>query len=508
MEVEAKFRALNRIRASAVEQIDWTPYRLGERVVHILHDTLLDDDRRSITGSRHALRVRNDGLHVYLTFKGPGTTEGATHRREEIETLIDPAVADTPQAWPALVRERVAALAGDMIVEPIVEVHNKRRAWEVWQGARLVAELALDDGEIEAAERRMPLHEIELELKGEGTEEDLATLAQRLQHALALAAEPRSKLARGLELLEAASTPKAPAVAMTPTANLAEAGRGVLGKHWRKFLKNEQGAREGDMEAVHDMRVATRRLRAMLLVLADVYDEREVSRLRKGLRRVAASLGVVRDAEVWLAAVDEYAAGRAPEERAGLDALTDALVERRDTGRRELIRELESGRTRRLRRVVQSFVDEPGAGVRPDSAQLRVRDRAGSALWARYEAVRAFEPVMPVAPVEVLHELRIAGKYLRYTFELFEDALDEDAQALHAELVGAQDHLGALHDADVAMPFVAELIEEHPDNKALRGYHAYLEGRAREERANSEGAWETLNSASFRERLAAILSGL
>jgi CHAD domain-containing protein len=256
------------------------------------------------------------------------------------------------------------------------------------------------------------------------------------------------------------------------------------------------------------MRVATRRLRAMLEVLTVVYDAQTVSRLRKALKRLAASLGAVRDADVWIHAIDTYTAERSPEERAGMMPLMQTLVARRDIGRRNLERELDAPRTRQLRESVEGFVSTPGAGVRSEGMATRVRDRAGSALWERFEAIRAFEPVMPVAPVETLHEVRIAGKHLRYTFELFDDALPDDARKLRAELVSMQEHLGALHDADLSIPFVDALLAEDSGNEVLRGYRASLEQTAHVERRRSEGSWEVLNNPTFGQRLAAVIAAL
>ena len=80
----------------------------------------------------------------------------------------------------------------------------------------------------------------------------------------------------------------------------------------------------------------------------------------------------------------------------------------------------------------------------------RVRDTAASRIWAAYEQVRAYEPVLRWADVETLHELRIAGKWLRYTLEFVREALGDDAAPLIARVTALQDHLGLMNDADVA----------------------------------------------------------
>ena len=55
-------------------------------------------------------------------------------------------------------------------------------------------------------------------------------------------------------------------------------------------------------------------------------------------------------------------------------------------------------------------------------AAPRPGHRAASRIWAAYEQVRAYEPVLRWADVETLHELRIAGKWLRYTLEFAREA--------------------------------------------------------------------------------------
>ena len=79
----------------------------------------------------------------------------------------------------------------------------------------------------------------------------------------------------------------------------------------------------------------------------------------------------------------------------------------------------------------------------------RVRDTTASRIWTAYEQVRGYEPVLRWADVETLHELRIAGKWLRYTLEFVREALGDDAAPLIARVTALQDHLGLMNDADV-----------------------------------------------------------
>ncbi len=90
---------------------------------------------------------------------------------------------------------------------------------------------------------------------------------------------------------------------------LAEAGRKVLRLHLLRMLDAENGSRDGDVESVHKMRVATRRMRAAWRVFNGAYKTRLQDRYVGELRQVAQTLGAVRDMDVQLERLREYAAG-------------------------------------------------------------------------------------------------------------------------------------------------------------------------------------------------------
>ncbi|HZB95945.1 MAG TPA: CHAD domain-containing protein, partial [Herpetosiphonaceae bacterium] len=481
------------------------------REVHPLRDVILDTQDRSLTGHMHALRLRRDGESAYITMKGPpeGEPNAGRHRRDEWEEQLAEDALDDRERWPEPIRGRVAELIGEQPLAPIVEVHHDRQAWHVRRDGCLIAELALDEGEIRSGTKAQALHELEVELKGDGTEQDLDELARRLQQALPLVPEPQTKLERGLRLEQQRDE-----VPMEPRSPAAEAGRAVLRKQWHKLEEHEPKVREGDHDAVHDMRVATRRLRAMLEVLGDtVYQLRTTRRLRQGLKRLAAALGAVRDTEVLLEAVEAYVRGPGAENHDGIDVLLDELNRQREGARSALLDELDRKRTHKLLDSLHKFVTTEGAGVKdtavgPFGAPLRVRDIAGSALWSRLETVQAFEPIMPAAPLPLLHELRIACKHLRYTLELFHDALAPEGKALHDDLVAAQDHLGSLHDLQVLLPLVDTLLANGRPNPGLRHYHLYLEAERDRLWAGATDVWAAIGGSEFRRRLADVLARL
>lgn len=179
-------------------------------------------------------------------------------------------------------------------------------------------------------------------------------------------------------------------------------------------------------EDIHQLRVATRRLRASLQVVAPCFDQRAIRRFRRGLRHLAAALGAVRDRDVFLEHLRYTQEALPAAEREQLTRLQVSVAQERATARQALLVRLDSPRYARFKEAFATFLSTPGAGVGPLPATgqpLRVRDLAGSLLWGRYEALRAFEPVLLASEEVIQHEARIAGKRLRYTTECFAEAI-------------------------------------------------------------------------------------
>jgi CHAD domain-containing protein len=284
---------------------------------------------------------------------------------------------------------------------------------------------------------------------------------------------------------------------------LAEAARRLLRRQFERMLAREDGVRSGeDPEEVHQMRVATRRLRASLQITAPLYDERTVVRFRRGLRQIARSLGRVRDRDVFLEHVESYQAGLPEQQRAALEPLLAAVRREHAAARRALLDDLEAKRYLRFKVAFAEFLSTPGAEAAPPpetGRPLRVRDRAGSMLWQRYEDWRAFEVLVPGAGEAVLHAARIAGKRLRYTIELFADAFGPRADELLAPLTLLQECLGMIQDAVVAREHIRALgLDGDP------GAQAYLATRVEESARHSADLprlWEKVASATYRRKL-------
>src|SRR5260221_9304696 len=118
---------------------------------------------------------------------------------------------------------------------------------------------------------------------------------------------------------------------------MSEAGRKIMAYYLSRLLHHERSVREGDhTEAIHDMRVASRRLRSALDIFGPYYKARAIKAIRKHLRRVGKTLGAVRDLEVVLAPAQRYAQDLEPSLQSSLHPLLTQWQSQLDEARLQL----------------------------------------------------------------------------------------------------------------------------------------------------------------------------
>ena len=266
----------------------------------------------------------------------------------------------------------------------------------------------------------------------DGSSDILRRLASRLEATGLVTTEERSKeeIARQL-VLEAGSrakiaVPKNPGVRADDP--FAEAGRKVLYLHLARMLAAEPGTRSGeDVEDLHKMRVATRRMRAVWRVFDGAYRPKLQRRYVKQLREVAAALGAVRDLDVQIDGLAGHRSRVAASVAAALEPMAEELARRRHAARADLLELLDSHEYQRFVDDYRAFVETPGLGAADATpgSPIRVRDHAAGRTWQAYERLRAHEVGLRWADVPALHALRIDAKRLRYTLESFAEVLPD-----------------------------------------------------------------------------------
>jgi CHAD domain-containing protein len=238
----------------------------------------------------------------------------------------------------------------------------------------------------------------------------------------------------------------------------------VLRRHFSAMLAKEPGTRLGDdIEELHEMRVATRRLRAALSLFRDTLPD-AVLRLRDELGWAGSVLGDVRDLDVQLEQLDVWRAEVPAVDRDALSALGALLHEQRFTARAALIEALDSRR-------YESFAGRFGRMLRARRARLSgpaatpSRAVAPDLIEQRFDRVRKrANRIGPASPADDYHALRIQGKRLRYTLEFLADLYPGGAKPLIRRLTALQDVLGLHQDADVAIERLRALAAERGDD--------------------------------------------
>jgi CHAD domain-containing protein len=224
-------------------------------------------------------------------------------------------------------------------------------------------------------------------------------------------------------------------------------------------------ARTGDIAAVHQARVATRRLReALPLVLRG-------SSLRKqtrAVRRLTRALGPVRELDVALLTLEEFAGAR-DVPRTGVLSLHQVIRQERSRMQVDLRRAIDRMRldklTEKLVAAARKRDKQGGRSRSVDSKQLTVA-RARSV--RRAERLRiTIENAAAIYLPDRLHDVRIAAKKLRYSLEILRDLSASRAIARILMLKRAQDLLGRIHDLEVLIART-RAIQGSPNAPTLR----------------------------------------
>jgi CHAD domain-containing protein len=255
---------------------------------------------------------------------------------------------------------------------------------------------------------------------------------------------------------------------------------------------------ERDPEAVHQARIATRRLRSDLGTMRDFVEARWALHLRAELRWFGSELGAVRDIEVLRARLSLHA-GLLPDMEA--DAARNAIrrLEADHTvTRTDLLRALRHSRYAQLHRSLHEAVVAPR--VTP-AAGMRAIDALPGAVRPAWRRLRHAVNALPTIPSDAaLHEVRIRAKRVRYASELAAPVIGRPARELAVALTRVQDVLGEHQDAVVADAWLAKAAPEcSPSEAYALGMLAELErAMAVRARASLAGAWESARVRDLR----------
>lgn len=320
-------------------------------------------------------------------------------------------------------------------------------------------------------------------------------------------------------------TRKTFSIGLQPTQSLAEAGKKVFGYHFHNFLKYEDAVRaDENIEALHDMRVATRQMRAALRIFGQGFTPNTLKFLKSGLKKTAGVLGLVRDLDVFIEKFTAYQREFSPDERAELAPLLEYCQLQRERARAKLLAHLDSKTYKRFRAGTAIFIKEEDEGIKPipvnKPIRYQIRHIVSSLIYSYYEALRGYEPFLENASVELLHQLRIDAKHFRYAVENFQEILGRESAMVVAEIKQIQNHLGDLNDAEMACQFLDNFLDHWKNyrreltsaqSKKPIAIDRYLKIKSEEREqllTTFPKSWHQFNSTQLRHHLALSIAVL
>jgi CHAD domain-containing protein len=425
-------------------------------------DTYLDTPDRRLERAGYSVRVRRRAKPpAEATMKSLANGAGADGLVVRLE-LAEPLDGDDPAAVaraPGQVGERVRALVASQGVVPLFDVQTRRRAFALAADGVERGELVLDDTAIREPGGRIlgRLRRVEVEAPEEALDV-LAPFVESLRTDCGLQPAAFSKYEAGLAAsgLHRSEPEDFGRTAIAPTDTVGEVALAVLRRHFAAMLRKEPGTRLGDdIEELHDMRVASRRLRAALTLFADSLPVAS-GELRVELGWVGRTIGAVRDLDVQLAQLDSWIDALPEPDREPLSRLRDLLVAERVEARREMLQALDSSRYSRFVRRFASML-RSRAGSRTPAARDAVPDLVERRYGSLRKAARRLENR---AKPEDYHRARIAGKRFRYALEFVADVYPGSTARVVRRTVALQDLLGAYQDGHVATERLRGLAAE------------------------------------------------
>lgn len=463
-EIERKYDVGDDVIVPALHELPGVA-AVAQAVEHQLDATYFDTEDLALAKARITLRRRtggdDEGWHLKLPVRGDA--------RQEIRLPLDDGDGEVPEP----LVQRVRAYALDRPLLPVATIRNRRLVHRlVDEDDAVLAELCDDHvtgTRLRPDEAEQEWREWELELV-DGQPDFLDPAEDLLVDAGARPAAGPSKLARVLGThLPARPEPHQD----MPAGDLLAAY--VAGQLAR--IRDHDGPVRDDAEdAVHQMRVATRRLRSVLATYRPVLEPGAVEPLRVELKWLGGMLAAARDTEVMRARLLDLLDREPNDLVLGPVArrIDTAMAERYATARKAVLEALDSDRYLSLLAALNAFVEQPPITDAATRRARKVLPRLLQRDWKRMRrSAHEVEAADSASRDHALHEMRKTAKRMRYACEMAAPALGGPWAAVAARCEGVQDLLGEHQDTVVSRDTLRALgVQAH-----LSGENGFSFGR-------------------------------
>ena len=403
---------------------------------------------------RHATDGSEDGWTLKLSTPGqrPKNKRWSTDVLDRTEITVDGLSAIPPGELQSL----VSGVIRRARLGPIARIETTRRE-QVIEGRRHgTGTVQLSDDTTSSTvegQSRPSFRQIEIEIGTGPSTSVLEDVAGRLTDAGAIPSNS-TKLQLALGHVP---KPEVRVKKLRRNATVAELVRFTIAGATMRLIQHDPAVRQGsDPEAVHQARVAIRRLRSDLKTLEPLITPAAVSRFREDLAWLGGLLGAVRDLDVLAHRIEDHAERVPRAEDEARDALVSVCRDDRRVRWLELVEGMGSPRYINLLEALVTASHEPPVVKRLSNRRARPRFRKlVRKSWRR--TARAVGDLGREPSDPSLHEVRKRAKRARYAAELGPDLFGRPARRLAKRLEKVQDTLGELQDAVVAEDYLASL---------------------------------------------------
>jgi triphosphatase len=430
-----------------------------------IFDTYLDTDDWRIHRAGFALRVRSESGTTEATLKSlhSASTEVAD-RRELTETLTS-SDSEAIRELAGPVGTRVSAVSGARALLPLFELRTSRQRFAVRKSdeALQLGEIALDETVISRphGEPEARLLRVEVEALTE-SHAPLRSLVKTLRSNCALEAASDTKYSLGLRSVGLAPPAQEfAATAVDASMTIVEVAMANLRRYMAAWHLHEPGARLGDdPEELHDLRVAGRRLDAVLRQFQS-YLPPEISKVRATLKTVLSALGHVRDLDVALSELQDFSRKLPKANRVAVGPLKEHLISERGRARAQMLSALDSIWVQKNLQELTSLLGKPAASE-ASAADLALQV-SPSLIRQRFRKLRKRADRLGAdSSTDEYHDVRGQVKKLRYALEAVAALYGKPAGEMIRALHRWQENLGLQQDAAVAMQRLNALAGAKP----------------------------------------------
>jgi triphosphatase len=455
---------------------------LEPRSTQQIFDTYLDTDDWRMHRAGFALRVRSGSGTTEATLKSLHSASVEAADRREITETLDSSDSEAIRESVGPVGIRVCAVSGARALVPLFELRTSRQRFAIRKSdeSRQLGEIALDETVISRphGEPQASMLRVEVEALTE-THAPLRSLVKTLRSNCALEAATDTKYSLGLKSVGLAPPAQEfAAAAVDASLTIAEVALVNLRRYMAAWLLHEPGARLGeDPEDLHDLRVAGRRLDAVLRQF-QAFLPPEFLKVRATLKSVLTALGHVRDLDVALSELRDFSRELPKADRIGVEPLKEHLMLERGRARAQMLSVLDSIWVQK--HLQELIVQLGGTDTVPETSAADLALHASPGLVRdRFRKLRKRADLLRAdSSTEEYHEVRGQVKKLRYVLEAVAALYGKPAADMLRALRRWQENLGVQQDAAVATRRLNALAGAKP--KGIPAETLFLMGRLAE----------------------------